>query len=160
MKNYFLLSLILFGSIVQGYSMDDLEEAIEDSKLRHVKIILPKIQLTQKDKFRLFHLTHDVLCFRKDAQEIGNMGGAALDKKDAVIAMLGMASFIAGGSIMMTNQNPFYGFSLSLGTIVAMFCGSLYRHIKRVKKLAKKYHNALKIKQFLMAYDDGDEKFL
>jgi hypothetical protein len=160
MNNSFLFSLILFGSIAQGYSVSDLEDAIQNSKLRRVRVILPKLQLTQKDRFRLTHLAHDVLCFRKDAREIGKMRGVALDEEDATVTVLGMGSFILGAGIMMANKrNPNYGFSVCAGSVASMMCVSLYRYVKRTKKLAKKHHNSLRIKQLLMAYDESNEKF-
>lgn len=53
MKRLIALSLLLVGSFIYGYSKDDLEEAIEHSKLKKVKTILLNIRLTGEEKIGL-----------------------------------------------------------------------------------------------------------
>ncbi len=167
MKRYLFLSIVLFGSIVQAYSVGDLEKAIQDSRLEHVRVILPKLQLSERDTIRFVHLAHDVLCFRRNNLEIATMGRTRMENDEAIMALFGMACFITGGIIAVSDiamndditKQSLYGFSLSFGSLIAIVCGTIYGHMKKTKRLNKQYCNALKIKHLIMNHEsDGTEK--
>lgn len=93
------------------------------------------------------HLAHDVFCTRKDARVINRL---EFDHIDFIINFVGMG-FVWG--IMMESTSRSNRFPVAATLMMALAGVNFYRQHLRVVQLEKKYRNALKIKQTLMAQE-------
>ncbi len=146
-----ILGLLLFSSFfMQAYSTDDLEQAVQDSDLGLVQVILSDLQLSEQDKTRLVYLAHDVLCFRRNKCDIHSIS-PDIGMPEAPIVLLGAICFMGGGLMAVSDhQMKNLGGTLCVGGWVMVAVGAIYGYKERCKKLNDLYCNALKIKQLML----------
>lgn len=161
MKKFLFSTLLCSSILIQAFPLDDLEQAIQNSDLKRVRVILPKVQLSEQDKNRLVYLAHDVLCSRRNKcdiytmnpyMEMPDMEVSDVDTAEAhLIVWLGLISFVGGGFMMVSNQErKKIGKILCAGGFMVMIAGTMYVHRERYRKLNELYTNALKIKQLML----------
>lgn len=158
MKKLLLSLLIFVPFLTQADFMDDLDQAIRESDISKVKILLQETSLSNTDLLTLIDLSQQMIFYHKGQIECYKATPLAQWRKRYHLLCGGTISLIPIPISICLTQEKTISVNASLGIICAslalsgIFLKSFVQSWNQFENLKNNFDNALTIKQLLLRY--------